>query len=216
VNLFGFTLPNLKVSFVLFSHLTFFLNQNGYLLWANEGFAISSKATNKVSLDQALECGPNSLYVFLLLSGVPDVNYEKLTQVPKSEVGMSLSAICNAARHYGVNAEIRQYDLTDIASLPLPAILVFHSGPNSPSPCHFSVLYKVDARRIYFIDGTTGKKEWLLRSPRLSTWWTGIAMTERRSVWGSVFNQWSLLCAAIAINCLYFILFFHRKSRTDQ
>lgn len=199
------------MSFVLFSHLTFFFIQSGCLFWANEGFALSSGPTNNVSLDQALACGPNSLYAFLLSSDVPGVNYEKLTPIPKSEAGMSLSDIRDAAAHYGVNVEIRQYDLADIASLPVPAILVFHSGPNSPLPYHFNVLYEVDAHRIYFIDGTTGKKAWLLRSPRLFTWWTGIAMTERISLWHSVFNRWFLLSAAIAINCMYFILFFRGK-----
>ena len=206
----------MKMSFVLFSHLTFFFIQSGCLLWANESFAISIETTNKVSLHQGLECGPNSLYLFLLLSGVPDVNYDELSQLPVSKAGMSLPAIRDAAAHYGVNAEIRQYDLADVASLPLPAIMVFHSNPNSPLPYHFNVLYKIDAHRIYYVDGTTGEKDSLLRSPRLFHWWTGVAITEKRSVLRSVFNQWFLLCAAIAINCLYFILFFHRKSRTGQ
>jgi hypothetical protein len=206
----------MKMSFVLFSHLTFFFIQIGCLLWANESFAVSSETTNKVSLYQGLECGPNSLYVFLLLSGVPDVNYDKLTQVSNSEVGMSLSAIRDAAGHYGVNAEIRQYDLADIASLPLPAIMVLYSNPTSPLPYHYGVLYKVDAHRLFFIDGTTAEKDWLPRSPKLFNWWTGIAMTERISVLRRVSDPWFLLYAAIAINCLYFILFFPRKSKAGQ
>ena len=198
------------MSFRTFLHLILVI-QYGYALYANDSYAILSKTINKGLTNCGLECGPNSLYMFLLLSGVPDVNYETLTQVPKSEVGMTLSAICNAARHCGVNAEIRQYNLNDIASLPLPAIMMFHSGQNSPLPYHYSVLYKVDAHRIYFIDGTTGEKNWLLRSPRLFNWWTGIAITERRSVLRSVFDQWFILCAAIAINCMYCNLFFRGK-----
>jgi ABC-type bacteriocin/lantibiotic exporter with double-glycine peptidase domain len=181
------------------------------VLYANDNYAILSKTTNNGLTNPDLLCGPNSLYLFLILSGVSDVNYDKLSQVPNSEVGMSLSAICNAATHYKVNAEVRQYDLTDIDSLPLPAILVFHSTPTSPSPYHFSVLYKVDTHRIYLIDGTTGQKDSLLRSPRLSTWWTGIAMTEKRSVLHGVFHPWYLLSAAIVTNWMYFIWYFRRK-----
>jgi hypothetical protein len=203
------------MSFRIFLHLIIYIFQCDYALHANDRYAILSKTNNNGLTNIGLECGPNSLYMFLLLLGVPDVNYEKLTQDSKSEVGMSLTDICNAARHYGVNAEIRQYELTNLASLPLPAILVFHSSQNSPLPYHYNVLYKVDAHRIYFIDGTTGEKNWLLRSPRLFNWWTGIAMAEKKSVLHSVFHRWYLLCAAIAINCMYIILFFHRKSGTN-
>ena len=198
--------------FEIILRLVYFIFQFGSTWPAIEEHSTSRVERSKQSTDYALRCGPNAFYMFLVLSGVPHVKYEKLTEISKAEHGMSLFDMRKAAKEYGLNTEIRQYDLDDIASLPLPAIMVFHSARNAPLPFHFGVLYKVDAQRIYFIDGTTGQKNWHFRSSRLFNWWTGVAMTERKPLLAHLLQPWGLLCAAIAINAMYFVLFFRRKA----
>lgn len=127
-----------------------------------------------------MKCGPNSLFLYLILSGHPEVTLQALQDIPVSSDGTSLRDLRNTARKFEIDAEIRRYRLEDIDSMPLPAIGQFATGPPN-SPHHFDVIYKVDAQRMYLIDGTSGSKRYVLR-PRLPGFWTGVAMAEKRSV----------------------------------
>lgn len=146
-----------------------------------------------------LRCGPNSLYTFLILSGHPEVTFEQCDHLPVSPQGTPLSAICDAARQFQIDGEIRRYDVSDIDSLPLPAIGQFTIGEsNKLSKYHFSVIYKVDTGRVYIIDGTVGALRYVRRSA-LGNFWTGVAMSRRptRTLLGA--EGWLALALTVGV-----------------
>jgi len=155
---------------------------------AGSQFVLEGSAVDRPPGDAAnggyrdfLKCGPNSLFLFLILTGKPNITLEELQNLPASSEGTSLQTLRDAAGRFGVSAEIRRYDYEDVGSMPLPAIGQFKSGPSSLTPYHFSIIYKVDSDRVHVLDGTTGGRSWILRQ-RLPHFWTGIAMTETRVI----------------------------------
>jgi len=126
-------------------------------------------------------CGPNSLFMLLILSGHADVTLERLKNIPMDLEGTSLLNLRDAAREFHMETEIRHYQPQDVDPVPLPAIVQFKSYGSSITAHHFNLLYKVDARRAYMIDGTSGVGISCARS-RLPDWWTGYALIEKRPV----------------------------------
>jgi len=141
------------------------------------------------------KCGPNSLFLFLILSGHSEVMLHTLENIPISYDGASLLHLRNRARTFGVKADIRRYGIDEIDSLALPAIGQFITGASN-SPYHFNVIYKVDKQRIYFIDGTSGLKLWAFRSS-LPGYWTGLAMTKKSSLSLRIIKKFPRLLAII-------------------
>lgn len=124
-------------------------------------------------------CGPNSLFVFLLLLGHRNVSAEEIQAVPVFEDGTSFLALRNAARRLNVDADIRRLRSEDIQYLPLPAIAQFKTFGTSITPHHFCVIYRIASQHVFLIDGTTGVKRSIRRS-RLADFWTGYVMIEKR------------------------------------
>jgi hypothetical protein len=141
---------------------------------------------------EVLKCGPNALFVFLILSGHPEVTLAQCEDMPLSSAGTSLLAICDAAARFQVDAEIRRYRPEEIDLLPLPAIGHFNWKGNTLEQHHFLVVYRVNSERVYVVDGTTGAKREILRS-RLPEFWTGFAMSQKRPVGVWPVKGWPLL-----------------------
>lgn len=126
-----------------------------------------------------LRCGQNSLFMFLVLSGHPGVRWDQLQRFPVSAEGTSLLALRDAARVCHVRTEIRKYGLRDLDRMPLPAVVQLISPSATPTHFHFSVVYKLDDRSVYLLDGTSGTRmRWGRRF--FNRYWTGIALTEHR------------------------------------
>jgi predicted double-glycine peptidase len=145
------------------------------------GFALGEMDVSAMTYREYLRCGPNSLFLFVKMSGHTDVTLEQCNNaVPISSEGTSLLALRDAARTFRVDAEIRRFQLEDVDLLCLPAIGQFPSVGNNPlTDYHFNVIYKVDVEHVYVIDGISGAKYSILRS-RLANFWTGVAMSQRR------------------------------------
>jgi hypothetical protein len=143
-----------------------------------------------------LLCGPNSLFVFLILSGHPNVTLEELN-ITITKDGSSLLDLRDAAKKIGVDTEIRHYRPEQIDLVPLPAIGYFRTPGFSTLPRHFDVIYKVDSKWTYLINGTTGNKFKMLRS-RLSYYWEGSVLIEKQSFARLAMNQCFLPLLAIA------------------
>lgn len=122
-----------------------------------------------------LKCGPNSLYMFLLLSNHPEIDPKQLEAIPMTPQGASLLDLKETAKRMNIDAEVRKYTPEEIDSIPVPAIAQFKTGPGSPSSNHFMVIYKADAHRIYVLDGTTGEPTYFART-NLARFWTGVVM----------------------------------------
>jgi hypothetical protein len=129
---------------------------------------------------EALQCGPNSLFMFLILTGHPDVTLEQLKGIEILSNGTSLLALRDTARSFGVDGEIRRYNPSSVDAFPpVPAIVQFKTGESSLT-WHFNVLYKIDDHGMYVLNGTTGAEDMIPRT-RLSVFWSGYALVEKET-----------------------------------
>ena len=155
--------------------------------------------TGTLNFQEIMKCGPSSLFMFLVASGYSEVTYEQLEAVPISPEGTSLLNLRDAARKFGVNAEIRKYHPGELDSMPLPAIAQMLASPSTLTKFHFNVVYKIAPDRVYMLNGTTGYEEVLLRS-RFNDFCSGYVMIEKRSIVSYVFSNWRL---AFLAACLF-------------
>ncbi len=170
------------------------------------------------SYSSVLKCGPNSLFVFMILAGRREVSLTEFEDLSISADGVSLLALRDLAKRFGIDAEIRRYRADDIGSLPLPAIGQFKNGGVSITPYHFNVIYKVDRRRVFLIDGTTGAKFSIPLQKLGHFSWTGLALTEKRSFAERATQQWGtvLLAACLFIVGLVILGFLLRSLKYRQ
>jgi ABC-type bacteriocin/lantibiotic exporter with double-glycine peptidase domain len=145
-------------------------------------------------------CGPNALFMFLILSGHPEVELKQLQGIPVTGEGSSLLALSQAARRVGLETEIRRYRPEAIEALPLPAIVQFRNAAGPGATHHYLVIYKVGREYYYLIDGSTG----LVRSghrSRLANFWTGYALVAKppAGVWGALKSHPALSAGALVL-----------------
>lgn len=164
----------------------------------------SDIVTNSLKLNYAevLRCGPNALFMFLMMSGQEAVSFEDLLRsVPISSEGASMLALRDVARRCGVPAEVRQYEPQEIDWMPLPA-LIQTKKDQVIIPHHFDVVYRVDGERVYLLDGTTGEKDYIRRS-KLANFWTGYALIHPQSLGATVTDRyWHVLVGFLGLaNC---------------
>jgi Peptidase C39 family len=145
------------------------------ILWISAAGLPTQGATQSEEERRSLRCGPNAVLALLVLSGHPQITESQLDAVPISCEGASLLDLRNLARKLRVYTEIRHYRIADIDSVPLPMIAQFENAPGAAVSDHFCVIYKVDKRYYYQIDGTTGLRQAIKRSHL--GYWTGFAMS---------------------------------------
>lgn len=180
-----------------------------------ETHATQLSATNvsDTAYASVLKCGPNSLFMFLVMSGQEGVTLEQLDNLPVSADGTSLLALRDTARKFGVDAEVRQYDAKEIRSLPLPAIGLFNSNPSSVTRYHYCVIYRVDDEKAYLIDGTTGQKN-SIRLEKLAHFWTGVAMAQDQTLvhaWTSGWRPAALVTCLVIVDIAVVAFYLNRR-----
>lgn len=179
---------------------------------ANES---TDEPPRRLNYQEVLRCGPNSLFVFLILSGHPEVTFKQIQAVPVTTDGSSLLALREAARRLGVETAVRFYSSNELDSIPLPAIGQLNTGSASVTRQHFDVIYKIDAHQVHFVNGTTGQKH-SVRRLWFVEHWTGYAMTEPQSVGRVVQTKLasfpSLAFVLILDCCALTVCFFRRSS----
>lgn len=177
-------------------------------LMPSEAEAINDN-TSLQKYESILQCGPNALFMFLLLNGKSEVDIDSLQGIPISPQGASMLDLRNAARDHGMEVEIRHYSKEDIYSIPLPAVCQFTNRSDaSITRMHFDLLYKVDKTFLYVLSGTTGAKE-RIRLTKLPEYWTGNAMIRTQSrldrcldtLWRRAFTP--LLSLDVLILCFF-------------
>lgn len=134
----------------------------------------------KLDYREALECGPNALFMFLILAGHNEVQFRQLQSLPLSPDGVSLLTLCQAAKLYGVRAQVRHYRTNEIGSIPLPAVIALETSRTSLTPFHFDVLYKVQENRLFLLNGTTGEP-FEIPIHKMPIFWKGYAMIAPQS-----------------------------------
>jgi Peptidase C39 family len=131
--------------------------------------------------DAGANCGPNALYVYLLLQGRTDVKLAQLRDIEVGPQGASLLALRDAAERFSVHTEIRLYPQERIGSVPLPAIIQVRNPPGSLTSNHFYVLCRTDKALCHLIDPTTAIRV-ATPKPRIVSHWTGYALVPRSGV----------------------------------
>lgn len=164
--------------------------------------AAATPSSHDIPSDLKPRCGPNALFVFMLLRGQRDVQLEDLRDIPISSKGTSLLALRDAARRMGVRAQLRNFRPDELDGLPLPAV-VHLKGNGDAGTGHFSVVFKLDSTHVRSIDGTTGDVRSIARSTFLSSW-TGMALVDEasRSLGGG--NTVLCLAAFVQLNAMIF------------
>src|ERR1043165_1871550 len=159
-----------------------------------EGIASTEGTTGSSPMNykEILQCGPNSLYMFFILSGHRGIRLEQLDDIAIGIDGSSLLSLRDAAQKFHVKTEIRRYRPEEITSVPLPAIAPFFSSESSFTTNHFNVIYKVDRDKVYVLNGTTGLEDWYHRT-RLAAFWNGVALVEKRSSFSIPPVKWTFL-----------------------
>jgi len=181
--------------------------------WLSTHIAVASEDSfqNALNPSSLYSCGPNSLFMFMILTGHQEVSRDNVAaQITLSpQWGSSLLDLRNAAKNFGVNTEMRRYRIEDIDSVPLPAI-VHISMPNVPEqvPNHFDVLYKVDADWIYLIHGITAEV-YHVRRYKLSQWWTGYALVPKTDLVGG--GWWRIVAAALLAANVITLVYYARR-----
>jgi hypothetical protein len=137
--------------------------------------------------------------MFLILSGRSDVTLPQIQNVPISSTGVSIMTLRDVAKQFHVDTEIRRYRPEEVDLMPIPAIGLFKTSSDTILQFHFDVVYKVDASRVYLLNGTTGEQYWIRRS-KLPAFWAGVAMMEKRSLAALMMDGWrpALLAACLA------------------
>lgn len=144
-------------------------------------------------------CGPSCLYMFILAAGGKPVSYSEVqTRLPITSMeGTSLSALCEAARSFGLESEMRKFSTDEFGKVPLPAIV--HIQSSFGSLAHFDLMYKVDKEGVYLLDGSTA---WAyhLSDTQFSHKWTGYALTKKRPSFGlRLVSNWYLLSIILLV-----------------
>jgi predicted double-glycine peptidase len=181
----------------------------------NAEFAMAESQLASLDSDKFFCCGPNALYMFMLLSGQSAISLEevKLAVPLSSPQGASLLSILCAAREMGVNAEVRKYRPQDYDAVPLPAIVHIHQRGAAPWSSHYDVMYKKDAMFVYLLDGTTGQIDRIRRTKFASgAWWTGYSLTQKRSVFAFIIDEcWPGLAACFLATDVVVLVMWMRR-----
>jgi len=170
------------------------------ICWMPIGSAAAGtgSVTNTLNYRDILECGPNSLYMFLVMSGHSEADLGRLRELPLNGTeGTSMLTLCDGAKLYGVDTEVRHYRVDEIDRVPLPAIGHVQTSLNSQDPWHFDVIYKVDPTFVYLLDGTSGYTN-RIRRTKLADFWSGDALVEKKSFWKSLVTWLAIPAAAVA------------------
>jgi hypothetical protein len=165
----------------------------------------ASFADRSTSIDSgsAMECGPNSLYVFLKMCGSTTVQLDVMHRLPISSIGASLLTLRDAAERYEIPAEIRHFHSGAVDSVPVPAIVQLRVSADTDVPNHFCVLYKHAKNHAYLIDGSTGR-EYKLSDIVFGTTWTGYTLIRRQSFGEKAYGVLNSKQLFLSILCLDF------------
>jgi ABC-type bacteriocin/lantibiotic exporter with double-glycine peptidase domain len=130
-------------------------------------------------LERSMSCGPNAIYMFLILCDVNPTEASVRSIVYGAE-GASFGDLIKCAEACGVDTEVRKYAPGDFQRMRLPAICQTSGGREGGRIKHFYVAYDVDSTGIWTLDGTTGKRS-RIRKERIADYLSGYALVRKSS-----------------------------------
>lgn len=214
--------PNhIKYSVILLVALLSLRQVPGAELSSGTAAATNSDSGYALNYQEILKCGPNSLYMFLILCGKKSLTLEQLNGIAISTNGSSLLELRDVAKQFGVDTEIRHFSPAEVEAMPLPAIGQFNTSPASVTRLHFDVIYGFDPVYLHLLNGTTGQP-FMIRRTKLPSFWTGYAMVEKRSVFQRTLQSGRMQLIASVVAALEFAALvvrwpaFKRKCNAGQ
>lgn len=122
-------------------------------------------------------CGPNAVYIFLLLSNVtPSVAY--INSIDCGTEGVALLDLRRIVETFQISAEIRHFEPDELLRMPFPAVCQTTVQRNLK---HFVVAHSATPEGLRIIDPTDG--ECYVLAPERFTYLTGYALVPKRSTW---------------------------------
>jgi ABC-type bacteriocin/lantibiotic exporter with double-glycine peptidase domain len=135
-----------------------------------------------VDYRQMLACGPNALYMFLVIAGYGDSVKSGLPDLPVSERGTSMLQLQQAAAAVGVKTEILLVPPENFRRLKLPALVHSRgSGINTVQLTHFDVAFRLDGNSLHVLDGTTARRR-VIPLDFVGTFSTGYVLVPKNSI----------------------------------
>jgi hypothetical protein len=149
----------------------------------------AGRDTQTSALERSLNCGPNAIYMFLVLCGANPTE-DSVRSIVYGADGASFADMIVFSETYGVHTEVRKYAPVDFQRMPLPAICQTRGGREHNRIKHFHVAYDVDPTGIWTLDGTTGKRA-RIRKDRIADYLSGYALV-RKSSFLSVISEYDV------------------------
>jgi len=145
---------------------------------------------------EALNCGPNALFVFLQCYEVEVGLADVRRQIPLTGKGCSFADLELGSEHFGLPAKTIKTDVSALGAGELPAVILLDKLDADFG--HFVLVFEVDEKRVTVMDpvSTVVKRVELGGFQRA---WTGYAMVPRRVTTAGMvlrFVRW------VAIGCL--------------
>lgn len=125
--------------------------------------------------EQAMKCGPNSLYVLLRLNGV-QVSFDDVSRLlPIGAAGTNLRQMRDAAEKLGLDCEVRRLSTSELEALSVAVVAHCRSAQIGSQTGHFVVVLPGTGQVIEEIDGQSGRRRSVSRH-YFKTVWTGYAL----------------------------------------
>jgi hypothetical protein len=149
---------------------------------------VEAAAATPVVPRSAVNCGPNAMYIFLILCGA-EPSQAAIESIVCGTDGTSFLDLSRFAVAQGVPTEICLYQPGEFQRIRLPAICQTRDGP----PKHFVVAYDVDATGLYTIDSTTGEYH-RVRAERIASYLSGYALIRKRTMLSVFIDNQPAVC----------------------
>lgn len=175
-----------------------------------------TEAPNVWKSDGALDCGPNSLYVFLSLHRFVAPIQEVRDRVNVGDRGASMLELKNVAKDFGCEVEIVEGDLKSLAD-HLPAIARVATVGSAEEFAHYVVLVRYsedeDGDIVSLIDGTSGVSI-EVPAPVFNSEFSGHAIIRRQQPVIASLSLNGLLMFVVALQVFAIVFFCGRKILT--
>jgi hypothetical protein len=165
------------------------------------------------------ECGLNSLFMLLRLSG-HDVTYEQTrAAVPIGPMGTSLLELQQAASRLGAKTRLSQCSMAELKREPKPVIAYFlrATGGAVDGPGHFVVVLKADDTGVEVFDNSYPTALWKYSVPHFEAQWSGhILGPAPPPIWARPLTLTAVAGVWISIGLAYWRVRVWRRARAPN
>jgi ABC-type bacteriocin/lantibiotic exporter with double-glycine peptidase domain len=104
----------------------------------------------------AVMCGPNSIYILLALYGKQISFDNPFWSHPLHESGMSLQEVAETCASFGLPVDIRKCDLAELCENLQGPVIIYSKSWTLGQERHYAVILRAQGNEIDVMDSTTG------------------------------------------------------------